>query len=329
MDEMQALLQALSGQQSRHNQASLALDPQGTLVHGLNKATTTERRGRLPQMFERMVDSHNLKKLQPELQGALLEALQSQQGMGEIQAKIQAMQEREEEQRRARLATESGYYTPEQAAYIAAGGKAPAGGQAPKPSYQDIVNPDGSKTKYAVFPDGRKVEIGPAELAPKQEKPDTFTDEAKLRAEYDKATKGFQDVTDSFGRIQASAEDPSPAGDLALIFNYMKVLDPGSTVREGEFATAQQSAGVPDRVVAQYNSVVNGQRLSESQRADFYNRAGKLYQKAADLYGQRKNQYAQLATNYGFDPEKIFVDKQVLDVSQMEVPPPPEGFVLD
>jgi len=33
----------------------------------------------------------------------------------------------------------------------------------------------------------------------------------------------------------------------------MKILDPGSVVREGEFATAQNSAGIPERIRAKYN----------------------------------------------------------------------------
>ena len=46
------------------------------------------------------------------------------------------------------------------------------------------------------------------------------------------AVKSFAEQASAYGRVVASAEDPSPAGDLALIFNYMKVLDPGSTVRD-------------------------------------------------------------------------------------------------
>jgi hypothetical protein len=68
--------------------------------------------------------------------------------------------------------------------------------------------------------------------------------ENKLRDDFLKGSKVFVDTKDAYTRIQDSASDPSAAGDLALIFNYMKMLDPGSTVREGEFATAQDSAGV-------------------------------------------------------------------------------------
>jgi hypothetical protein len=88
--------------------------------------------------------------------------------------------------------------------------------------------------------------------------------EAKFRKEYSDQTKGYQEVKSAYGRVLASQE--TAAGDLALIFNYMKMLDPGSVVREGEFATAQNAAGVPDRIKNLYNNLNRGERLKSSQR---------------------------------------------------------------
>lgn len=106
--------------------------------------------------------------------------------------------------------------------------------------------------------------------------PKAFEITKKLRDEFNERTKEFQSVNSATQRVLDSAKSPSAAGDLALIFNYMKVLDPGSTVREGEFATAQNSSGIPERLRARYNSIVNGERLSDKQRNDFVSRAMKL-----------------------------------------------------
>jgi hypothetical protein len=169
----------------------------------------------------------------------------------------------------------------------------------------------------------------------KEEKPEfDFDDAAKLRTEYNRETQGFADVTDSYGRIQASIEQPSAAGDLALIFNYMKMLDPGSTVREGEFATAQNSASIPERVRANYNRMLQGERLSDVQRGDFADRASRLYRKAASLNQNRRGEYHDLARRLNFDPEQIFIERQVLDsgpVSLTDPTPdmqPREGMVI-
>jgi hypothetical protein len=130
----------------------------------------------------------------------------------------------------------------------------------------------------------------------------------KLRGTYTNESKDFVTVRDAYNRIQASASDPSAAGDLALIFNYMKVLDPGSTVREGEFATAQNSAGIPDIIRAQYNKVQSGKRLADTQRTDFVDRSKKLFE-AQQLQQQKINDnYSFLTKSAGIPPEFVVRD---------------------
>jgi hypothetical protein len=122
------------------------------------------------------------------------------------------------------------------------------------------------------------------------------------------AVKSFSEQSQAFGRIVASADDPSPAGDLALIFNYMKILDPGSTVREGEFANAQNAGGVDDRVRSLFNQLYEGTRLTESQRADFVNRAQRLYANAEQGYAKTENFYRGIAERSGLKPEDVVPD---------------------
>ena len=100
-----------------------------------------------------------------------------------------------------------------------------------------------------------------------------LTKEIRSRHEADPITKSTKDIVQSFKRIEAVTKEPSPAGDIALIFNYMKMLDPASTVREGEFATAAEAGSVPTRILAQYNKVVSGERLADTQRKDFVDQA--------------------------------------------------------
>lgn len=137
---------------------------------------------------------------------------------------------------------------------------------------------------------------------------DVFKRSTKLRGEFTKLSGDFIKQRDAFNRIQASAADPSAAGDLALIFNYMKLLDPGSVVRESEFATAQNAAGVPDRVRAVYNNVLRGEKLADKQRNDFTNRAGRLFEGASKQHNKRVGTYTNLAQKVGADPQQVIVD---------------------
>jgi ribosomal protein L7/L12 len=137
---------------------------------------------------------------------------------------------------------------------------------------------------------------------------DVFDNTTKVRKEFVGASGEFIKQKDAYDRIQASIQEPSAAGDLALIFNYMKLLDPGSTVREGEFATAQNSAGVPERLRAQFNKVSSGERLGAGQRDDFSNRSEKLYDKALNSQDNRIKQYTGIAERNKLPVQDVIVD---------------------
>lgn len=148
--------------------------------------------------------------------------------------------------------------------------------------------------------------------------------------------KDFQDQTAALGRIIASAENPSAAGDLALIFNYMKMLDPGSTVREGEFANAQNAGGVGTRLISLYNNIRDGTRLTNDQRADFVGRATGLYTRAAEDFAATRKTYTDIAEKLGYDIDiavpnfgytgELPVIQQNLPT--LQVPPVPQSAVI-
>ena len=68
---------------------------------------------------------------------------------------------------------------------------------------------------------------------------------------------------------------------IALVFKFMKALDPTSVVREGEFATAEKSAGVPESVRNTYNKLVKGERLGAVQIQQFVDTAKELSDSSA------------------------------------------------
>lgn len=141
--------------------------------------------------------------------------------------------------------------------------------------------------------------------------------ENKLRNEWLKnpQTKTAQEVSASVGKVRESAKDPSAAGDIALIFNYMKLLDPGSVVREGEFATAQNAAGVPDRVRNFYNQLATGERLNPAQRSDFTNRAEQLYNVHVQRQQAFNKEFEDLAKRQGLNPANVVLKKVIQEIA--------------
>lgn len=136
---------------------------------------------------------------------------------------------------------------------------------------------------------------------------DTFEFENKLRDEFVNQSREWQKVNSAYTRIKSAGMEPSAAGDRALIFNYMKMLDPTSTVRESEAATIENARGVSETIRVQWNNILKGEALTPSQRADFIDRASKLYK--GGLKDQRilEKRYKGLAESNKLNPNHVII----------------------
>lgn len=150
-----------------------------------------------------------------------------------------------------------------------------------------------------------------------------FNLEQKLRSEYSKETQNFNVVQEAFRRVDASQD--TAAGDLSLIFSYMKMLDPGSVVREGEFATAQNAAGVPERVVNLYNNLLTGERLNPNQRNSFRSQANSLFNAALAREKEVRSGLTRVINSYGLNADNVFFTESPSAVGGNGGPSVPEG----
>jgi hypothetical protein len=168
-----------------------------------------------------------------------------------------------------------------------------------------------STTEYAKIPP--QIEKKEAETKVVNE----FEDATTLRKEFDALSKDYNKVRDSYGRVITSGKDPSAAGDLALIFNYMKILDPGSVVRESEFANAAATGSFGDRLKAAGQKLLRGERLSDDMRADFLNVAKSLYEKHSEIQQVVIDKYTKLAQKRGIPPEDVVSDIQSMNETKV------------
>jgi len=135
---------------------------------------------------------------------------------------------------------------------------------------------------------------------------DVSSGEDTVRKEFLGQAKPYIEISQAYRKIEEATKVPSAAGDVSLVFAFMKILDPGSVVREGEFATAQNAAGVPDRVRAQYNAAMTGQKLAPAQRADFLNQAKNLARSQKQMFeSQLLPQYKYISQQRGYDVNKV------------------------
>ena len=130
-----------------------------------------------------------------------------------------------------------------------------------------------------------------------------FDNALKLRSDFrsEPVYKGFEEIKAANNQIKQAAAMASPAGDLAAATKVMKVLDPGSVVRESELGMAIAATGVEDRVKNYANMVITGQKLTPSQRKDFVDLSEKLYNAAGNQFNQKRGEYAGIAERNKLD----------------------------
>jgi hypothetical protein len=147
--------------------------------------------------------------------------------------------------------------------------------------------------------------IGEADRADPASKSDNFKDERDLRKEFNALNGAYREVEMAKGNVVTALAQNSAAGDLAASTAMMKMLDPGSVVRESELGMAMNATGAIDRVGNYAQMIKNGQRLNPTQRAEFTSLANALFSNADNTYQARKSDYSELAKEYGFKPENV------------------------
>jgi hypothetical protein len=153
------------------------------------------------------------------------------------------------------------------------------------------------------------VRAGDKEVAALKDTRDYATN---LRKEYigSDVIKNEKIVKIAASQIASAVNDPSSAGDIRLITNYMKTIDPSTGVKEGEFANAANAGGVPDRIRAEFNRIRRGERLTPEQRADFAKQALLQAQSYLEPANKLRQGYIAQAQKYGIDPQEVIFDPE-------------------
>jgi hypothetical protein len=134
-----------------------------------------------------------------------------------------------------------------------------------------------------------------------------FDNTLKLRGDFrsEPIYKAHQEMQSAYAQIQQSLKQNSPAGDLAGATKVMKLLDPGSVVRESELGMAMQASGLLDRVQHYATNVLNGTKLTPAQRKDFQKLADALYGESVKQYNSKRGEYQGIAQRNGLNEEDV------------------------
>jgi hypothetical protein len=94
--------------------------------------------------------------------------------------------------------------------------------------------------------------------------------------------------------------------DQALVITFNKMLDPGSVVRESEFARTPQGQALLARLEGYKDKIgKGGVGLTDDSRRDIVEVANQLLQGQMKEYDKVKSQFTNEANIYGYDPNRI------------------------
>ncbi len=153
-------------------------------------------------------------------------------------------------------------------------------------------------------PDGKLV----AENADKSK---IIANEKDLRTQYIADSKAFQDYGDTYGRFTANiqpANGNDPVKDIALMTNYIKLTNPNARINDGQVTNMESLGNIPDAVRSQYNQLIKGGRLTQQSRQQIIDSGKLTYQSQAERQQQLTQQYTDIATRNGFNPQNVIID---------------------
>ena len=140
---------------------------------------------------------------------------------------------------------------------------------------------------------------------PKPPKPATISELTGLSKSFSQETKGDSDVAGSWRTLHSNAALGTPAGDIAVIYAYMKLQDPTSVVREGEFATAQNAGGIHETIRARLNQAIGTGRLTPQLRSEILGSAKATLNSRRSQFSAKQDRFTKLAKSKGIDPELV------------------------
>ena len=123
--------------------------------------------------------------------------------------------------------------------------------------------------------------------------------------------KGYEQARGAADRlsrlVQSSKEGKfgTGAGDIAMVFNFMKTLDPESIVMPGEAATARNAPGVTENFRNYYNYLLSGQFLTPATRNDFLTTVNSELESRKGIALQEAKRYRGLARGVQVNPDHI------------------------
>ena len=196
-------------------------------------------------------------------------------------------------------------------------------------TFADRVNPDTGKTYKETYGNNitfdklstsdalavldekqkRDIDLINAESKAKYDSPEgQWSRITTLNNKYEQALKSnqFDEMEKAFQQVQSASRQGTPIGDVATAIKIMKLLDPGSVVRESELGIAlNKTSGLVDRWKTFIERKYTGEQLTETQRREFREIANDFYKIAQQSKNKLDARFINYAKGAGVDPSLV------------------------
>lgn len=116
---------------------------------------------------------------------------------------------------------------------------------------------------------------------------------------------GYKQALQGYNRLKSSLQAGDAFGDIAAIFGFMKMLDPTSVVREGEFAVAASAGGLFARMQIIMQQAEDGQRLTPPMRQEIMALSNELVKTYNEAYKNKRSGYQKEFERYQYQNDEI------------------------
>lgn len=122
------------------------------------------------------------------------------------------------------------------------------------------------------------------------------------------AFKADEQIAGQFGVMQNAVKNPSAQGDTSLLYSFFKVLDPESTVREGELNLVMSSRSIPEKLKGYAQRLATGQTLTQNERLDLLTQAQRQVESRMSRVEKERKAYSENARRLTLDPDVYVPD---------------------
>ncbi|RPJ55474.1 MAG: hypothetical protein EHM12_12145 [Dehalococcoidia bacterium] len=123
------------------------------------------------------------------------------------------------------------------------------------------------------------------------------------------------DTANQYKIIESLAKNPSPTGDTTLLYSFFKVLDPASTVREGEIQMVVGNRSIPQQFKGYAQKLAGGGSLLPKERQEILSVAKKRVEARKTQVDKTRKAFVDNAKRLNLDPD-IYVPNPYGEISQ-------------